>query len=114
MIGKLFAAVLGRWQLSLGILAAVVLALSLSYCKGRSDGAVIERAKWELAAAKAVEKARKADAGAADQRLADERTNTTADKERTDAIRANPDDPRRALNCQRLRQAGIDAAAAGC
>ena len=106
MISNLFKLALGRWQLSLGILAALLLALSLSYCKGRSDGRAIESAKWERAAAKAQKRARKADATASDKRAADTITNTTAAKERTDAITANPDDPR--LNCQRLRQAGID------
>lgn len=61
MIGKAFAAIMGRWQLSLGILAAVVLALSLSYCKGRSDGRALEQAKQAAVVAKAVAQARKAD-----------------------------------------------------
>lgn len=62
MIGKFVKLALGRWQLSLGILAAVVLALSLSYCKGRADGRALEQAEQARAAAQAVADARKADA----------------------------------------------------
>lgn len=114
MIGKAFGFIIGRWQLSLGILAAFVLCLGLSYCKGRSDGVALEKARWELAAAKAAKRAAKASDAASEARARDIIRNHELEKARTDAIAQNPNNPRRALNCERLRQAGFDAAAAGC
>lgn len=56
--------IIGRWKLYAGIAALAVLACSLSYCKGRSDGVAIERAAQAKAERKQAEKARKADAEA--------------------------------------------------
>ena len=92
MIGKLFAAIVGRWQLSLGILAAVVLTLSLSYCKGRSDGAAINEAKHARAAAQAVAQARKADAVAVDTAQSGKAA-SEAEIERGRDAAAESDDP---------------------
>lgn len=92
MIGKTFAAIIGRWQLSLGILAAVVLALSLSYCKGRSDGREIERAKRAEIVAQAVAQARKADSVARDT-VDSDKALSGAEIERGRDAAAKADDP---------------------
>lgn len=69
MIGKAFAAIVGRWQLSLAILGSILVCFGLSYCKGRSDGSAMVEARYAAARLEAVQRARKADAvgqGAAD------------------------------------------------
>lgn len=99
------------WQIALTVTLAC---LPLAYCQGRSDGKHAERAKWEAAAAAAKARADKATVTAGQQRAIDTIRNHDLEKARTDAIAQNPNDPRRALNCERLRQAGIDATSAGC
>jgi hypothetical protein len=112
MIANFFATIMARWQLALGVVAAVVLCLGLSYCKGRADGRALVEAKYARAAAQAVAQARKADAVASDRRAADATRLTNDSNARKEAIdNAQPDTtdaPGRALACQRLRAAGID------
>lgn len=79
-----------------------------------SAGVHVERARWEAAAAAAKARADKATVKAADKRAADTVKLKTAAKERTDAINANPANPHRGLDCERVRKAGLDASAAGC
>ena len=92
MIGKAFAAIVGRWQLSLGILAAVVLALALSYCKGSSDGRELTEAEYAAARAQAVAQARKAD-GVARASVERDRARSGAEIERGREAAAGADDP---------------------
>tara|TARA_R110000796_G_scaffold3212_3_gene12285 strand:- start:3647 stop:3997 length:351 start_codon:yes stop_codon:yes gene_type:complete len=107
---------LGKWQL----VAAVLLALSIThgcvYAKGRSDGAAKVEAAYDKARLEAEVKARKADARASARREQDADANRQAEDNRNEAINATPDDPRHALNCERLRQAGVvlDPATTGC
>lgn len=92
------------------IVCAVLLAcLPVAYCKGVSDGKAIERGKWEQAARKAQERARQADEGTNRQRQADTERNTENANRRDEAAR---DGGRAAVNCERLRQAGIDTSPA--
>lgn len=100
----------------LAVIVALILALPLAYCKGRADGKAIEAAKWERAAAKAQERARKADAVAGEERAGDLVTIKQAQETRDADIRKDPANPYRALACRQLRQAGKHAAAAkaGC
>jgi hypothetical protein len=45
MIMAAIRAITARWQLAAGLAAALMLALTLSYCEGRKDGRAIEQAK---------------------------------------------------------------------
>ena len=38
MIMALFSGIVARWQLALGLVAALILSHTLAYCEGRSDG----------------------------------------------------------------------------
>lgn len=98
------------WQVWL--LAAVLLTGWLWGNHRYDQGVDRERARWEAAAAKAKARADAATLTAGEQRATDTIRNTVAERARTDAIAANPDDPRLGLNCQRLRAAGLDAPAA--
>ncbi len=100
----------------LGVVALLLALNGVTYCKGRSDGKALEARKWEAAQAKADKAAGEANVAAAEARASDAATNTKAEEARNEAIAQNPDDPYRALACQRLRQAGKHAAAAsaGC
>lgn len=100
------------WQV--WMVAAVLLTGWLWGNHRYGEGVDAERGRWEASQAAAMVKADKATAKAGEQRAKDTVANTQAEKERTDAILANPDDPRRALTCERLRAAGIDASASGC
>lgn len=93
------------WQawLVLALLLAAWLYGNHRYGEGRAD----ERAKWEAAQAKAKARADKATVSAGESRARDTIRNHEAEKARTDAIDDSPD-PRLGLNCERLRQAGID------
>lgn len=50
----------------LGVIAALILSLPAAYCKGRSDGRELERAKRAEIVAQALAQARKADSVARD------------------------------------------------
>jgi hypothetical protein len=45
MIMAAITQIIARWQLFAGLAAALMLALTLSYCEGRKDGRAIEQAK---------------------------------------------------------------------
>jgi hypothetical protein len=45
MIMAFFSQIIAKWQLALGVVALLILALTLSYCEGRKDGRAIEQAK---------------------------------------------------------------------
>jgi hypothetical protein len=45
MIMAAITAIKAKWQLALGAVALLILALTLSYCEGRKDGRAIEQAK---------------------------------------------------------------------
>lgn len=64
MIGKAFTLIAARWQVSLAVLAVLLLALGGAYLKGRSDGVKITEAKYAAIAAQALAQARKADEAA--------------------------------------------------
>lgn len=66
MLMQIVNTILARWQLSLGILAALVMSHSLTWCHGDSNG-YDRRDKEQVALErKALEKARKADQVAAE------------------------------------------------
>jgi hypothetical protein len=45
MIMAAITQIIARWQLAAGLAAALMLALTLSYCEGRKDGRAIEQAR---------------------------------------------------------------------
>jgi hypothetical protein len=45
MIMAAIQTIIARWQLSAGLAAALMLALTLSYCEGRKDGRAIEQGR---------------------------------------------------------------------
>jgi hypothetical protein len=45
MIMAAIQTIIAKWQLALGAVALLILALGLSYCEGRKDGRAIEQAK---------------------------------------------------------------------
>lgn len=96
MIAKAFAAIVGRWQLSLGILAAVLLCLGLAYCKGRDDGRDLERAKRAAVVAEAVSRAREADAAGLETAQAGKAASGAEIERGRDAAAKATDDPWRA------------------
>ena len=100
------------WQV--WAVAAVLLSAWLWGNHRYSQGWDAREAKYEAQAAKDKARADAATVEAGEQRAADTIRNHDLDTARKEAINANPDNPRRALNCERLRQAGLDAAAAGC
>ena len=54
MIMALFSGIVVRWQLALGLVAALILSHTLAYCEGRSDGreSVMAELREQEAAAK--------------------------------------------------------------
>ena len=92
MITNILKAALGRWQLSLGILAAFGLCLTLAYCQGRSDGRsklLLEQAE---ARAEKLQDARKADAVAHDA-VAQDKALSGAEIERGREAAEDAEDP---------------------
>lgn len=79
MLMSIATTILARWQLSLGILAALVLTHGLAYCEGREDGKNAAEAAQAALDLKATQNARKADAVAAE----------TVTKGQTDVEQAN-------------------------
>lgn len=88
------------------VCAVLIACLPLAYCKGVSDGKAIEAAAQTKAENKALDRAREADEGTNRQRQADTERNTENANRRDEAARSGG---RRAANCERLRQAGVDA-----
>jgi hypothetical protein len=111
MIMRIVNAVLSRWQLSLGILAALVLSHTLAYCEGREDGANAEKIKQAVVERKAVEEARKRDE-AAGAVVRKEQDDVDAKVQRArDAAQDSSDPLRSFLDSLRGRPAGPDPAA---
>ena len=110
---KAGAWLLANWQLALALFGAASLALTGAYFKGRSDGYDL-RVSEEAAAAAAARLLNDESAGqAAVDREKDEAKATDNQKERDNAIEASetdgdPSAASNALNCQRLREAGVD------
>lgn len=101
------------WQVWLVL--AVLLSAWLWGNHRYDQGVDRERGRWEAAAAEAKARANASTITAAERRSTDTIRNTEAERARTDAIAANPDDPYRALACQRLRsRPGFDPVASGC
>jgi hypothetical protein len=112
MIMAFFSQIIAKWQLALGAVALLILALTLSYCEGRKDGRAIEQAKWAREQSKAERKQAESTTQATVERITETRTITIKQKARDNAIQATDDDKpsaaSNALNCERLRQAGAD------
>jgi hypothetical protein len=75
MLHQILRMLMGNWQIALGVVGLLAMSHSLTYCKGRNDGAALERAKQAQVETKAVAKAREADSAA-----------NTAVKETTNAV----------------------------
>lgn len=64
MIMKIVGIIMSNWRIALGVVGLLAMSHSLTYCKGRNDGAANERAEQAEVERKAVEKAREADSAA--------------------------------------------------
>ena len=106
MIMRIVNAVLSRWQLSLGILAALVLSHTLAYCEGREDGSNAEKIKQAEVERKAIEEARKRDeaAGAVVRKEQDDVEEKV--QRARDAADGSPDPLKSFLDSLRERPAG--------
>lgn len=91
------------------VCAVLIACLPVAYCKGVSDGKAIEAAAQTKAENKALKQAREADEDTNQQRQDDQERNTENANRRENAAR---DGGRRAANCERLRQAGLDTPSA--
>ena len=87
----------------LGICAALLACLPLTYCKGKTDGKTQEIERQLKAEIEAQKAARKADDNTATRREQDNQTNQENEDARNNAIERGG---RIELNCERLRRAG--------
>lgn len=105
-------------KIAAGVIALLLACLPIAYFNGRSDGAEAVEDRYAAARTRALVQAREADAAASRRRIIDTERNRTHDEERIEAIAAAesgaPDAANRSLACERLRQAGLAPAAAGC
>jgi hypothetical protein len=94
MIMALFSGIVARWQLALGLAAALILSHTLAYCDGRSDGRNAAKAEQAALERKAIETARKADQTAA-QAVKEGQDNVEAGNGRARDAASGGDDPLR-------------------
>lgn len=110
MISKLLAPL--PMKIAAGIIALLITALPLSYCKGRTDGRAALLAEQDKQVTGERRVADESEGKAAVEREADRTTIEQARKDRDDAITAQddalPSASRNALNCERLRRQGTD------
>ncbi len=94
----------------------LIAAFALGKCSGISSERIRQDKARNAANEKALETKAKADEAATIRRDEDNQNLANAAKERTDASEANPTNPSRGLNCERVRDAYGDQAAiaAGC
>lgn len=111
---KPVAWVLGNWQIAAGVAGAAVLVIGAAYMVGRDHGGDAARADYAAAQARANRVDDESEGIAAEEREADTRTISQAEKDRNDAIDQTPGgDERpsavsRSADCERLRRQGTD------